>query len=63
MMDYRDEMLPPSDRFEGVPDDVLDDHRRERDKTPFRQAYAEYQDSGVWPEDWDEDDEEADDEC
>jgi RecJ-like exonuclease len=50
------------DKFEGVPDDVMDEYHRERSRTPFAQAYAEYQDCGVWPDDWDEDDEEADDE-
>ena len=49
------------DDYDRIPGDVMDEYRRERARTPWAQAYAEYQDTGVWPEDWDEDDEDEDD--
>ena len=50
------------DDYDRIPGDVMDEYRRERARTPWAQAYAEYQDTGVWPEDWDEDEDDDEDE-
>ena len=50
------------DDYDRIPGDVMDEYHRERSRTPWPQAYAEYQDTGVWPEDWDEDEDDDEDE-